>query len=176
MGLYYIYAHDKLVEGGVSPKVHYIGTVFAASPDAALKKAKHNRDWQAVYKGFRLEHSTDLRRNPRHATTTGIRAQVRRLPSGEVQIKVPLKRGENPMAKARELAKALGRKVVSVARAGAKKANPAHQGWNVYLRGKWVNKVFTITGMTANEVKRSLVDHDGYDPGITVRKERKRKQ
>jgi hypothetical protein len=48
----------------------------------------------------------------------GIRAQVRRLPSGQVQLKVPLRKGENPMAKAQELARALGRKItlVSVAR------------------------------------------------------------
>ncbi len=54
-----------------------------------------------------------------------IKAQVRRLPSGEIQLKVPVKRGENPMAKARQLAKALGRKITSVAHMnGGRMCNP----------------------------------------------------
>jgi len=57
---------------------------------------------------------------------SSIKAQVRRLPTGEVQIKVPLRRGENPLRKAHELAKALGRKVVSVARMkNGRVCNPA---------------------------------------------------
>jgi hypothetical protein len=47
-------------------------------------------------------------------TTPSIRAQVRRLSSGQVQIKIPLKRHENPMAKAQELACKLGRKLTNV--------------------------------------------------------------
>jgi hypothetical protein len=53
-----------------------------------------------------------------------IRAQVRRLASGQIQLKIPLKRGENALRKAHEVAKALGRKVVSVARATGKTHNP----------------------------------------------------
>lgn len=60
------------------------------------------------------------KRNP------GIRAQVRRLPSGQVQLRVPLKKGENPMAKAQQLAKAMGQKVVSVSRMkNGRVCNPA---------------------------------------------------
>ena len=52
--------------------------------------------------------------NPRGS----IRAQVRRLPSGQVQLRVPLKRNEDPLKKARQLARMLGRKIASVTRGG----------------------------------------------------------
>lgn len=44
-----------------------------------------------------------------------------------------------------------------------------HEAFDVYLRGKWIDRVFA-TGYTVDEMKRSLVGHDGYDPDITVRK------
>lgn len=50
------------------------------------------------------------------------------------------------------------------------KAGTAHQAWNVYLNGKKIDTVFCVPSMGADEVKRSLVNHDGYDPGITVRR------
>lgn len=37
----------------------------------------------------------------------------------------------------------------------------------VFLNGQEVDTVF-YTGYTAEDVKRSLVDHDGYDPNIRV--------
>ncbi len=43
------------------------------------------------------------------------------------------------------------------------------KGWNVYLRGKLIDTVFFDEDVTAEEVKRSLVNHDGYDAGIEVR-------
>ena len=53
-------------------------------------------------------------------------------------------------------------------------AGTVHQGWNVYLAGQWVvTKVFYVPTMDAEEVKRSLVDHDGYNPSITVRRDGK---
>jgi hypothetical protein len=49
-------------------------------------------------------------------------------------------------------------------------------GFNVYLGRKWIDKVFySDPRYTAAEVKRSLVEHDGYDPRIKVTKERKKK-
>ncbi len=255
-------------------------------PSQMEKVDANIRRLKAAYEKAAME--AKVRQNP------GIRAQVRRLPSGQVQIKVPLKRGENPLAKAKQLARTLGRKIVSVARmkngrvcnpsrgtvdtdaarelelytendadlyrqqyqpilknlatkrargiykhdlavklfmylmeSGAKKyakefggpganwhemfnvptrraaaerfakhfeveydlgnydnllpkkyqkkANPS-VGWNVYLRGKWIDKVFYDTSYrSADEVKRSLVNHDGYDPAITVRREGKKK-
>jgi hypothetical protein len=42
-------------------------------------------------------------------------------------------------------------------------------GWDVYLNGKWIDTVFDIETDPV-EVKRSLVNHDGYDPGIVVKK------
>ena len=45
------------------------------------------------------------------------------------------------------------------------------QAWDVYLRGKNIDTVFyTDKSITADEIKRSLVDHDGYDPNIVVKK------
>src|SRR5271157_1659956 len=49
------------------------------------------------------------------------------------------------------------------------KAAGAHTPWDVYLNGKWQNRVYYVAGMTADEVKRSLVNHDGLDPSIEVR-------
>ena len=46
----------------------------------------------------------------------------------------------------------------------------AHQAWNVYLNGKLIDTVFFVPSMDAGDVKRSLVDHDGYDPAIVVRR------
>lgn len=47
-------------------------------------------------------------------------------------------------------------------------------GWNVYLNGKWIDTVF-YSETDPEEVKRSLVNHDGFDPGIVVKKERRRR-
>lgn len=44
--------------------------------------------------------------------------------------------------------------------------------WNVYLNGRRIDTIFTVAGMDAEEVKSGLVDHDGYDPGIRVRRNR----
>jgi hypothetical protein len=49
--------------------------------------------------------------------------------------------------------------------------------WCVYLNHKLLDKVpYDESYKTAEEVKRSLVNHDGYNPAIVVRKERKKKQ
>lgn len=47
---------------------------------------------------------------------------------------------------------------------------PAHQGWNVYLHGKWIDTVFFAKDCDRDYVLRALIDHDGYDPAITVRR------
>ena len=49
----------------------------------------------------------------------------------------------------------------------------AQQAWNVYLNGKLIDTVFWVPSANADEVKRSLIGHDGYDSGIVVKKERK---
>ena len=43
--------------------------------------------------------------------------------------------------------------------------------WNVYLDGKLIDTVFA-TGYDAEEMRRSLINHDGYDARIVVRKAR----
>ena len=44
------------------------------------------------------------------------------------------------------------------------------QAWNVYLNGKNVNKVFFNKDCDKDYVLRALIEHDGYDPNITVRR------
>lgn len=48
---------------------------------------------------------------------------------------------------------------------------------NVYLAGKKIDTVFYSGQGTATldreEVRTSLINHDGYDPGITVREDHK---
>jgi hypothetical protein len=45
------------------------------------------------------------------------------------------------------------------------------QAWNVYLAGRLIDTVFA-NGYTADEMRRSLIDHDGYDSRIVVRARR----
>jgi len=42
--------------------------------------------------------------------------------------------------------------------------------WNVYLNGKLIDSVFYNTNCDADYVKNSLINHDGYDTRISVRK------
>lgn len=44
------------------------------------------------------------------------------------------------------------------------------QAWNVYLHGKLIDTVFYAKRCDADYVRRSLIDHDGYDARITVRR------
>lgn len=46
-------------------------------------------------------------------------------------------------------------------------------GWIVKLNGKEIDKVFYDIDCDADYVKRGLVEHDGYNPNITVSRERK---
>ena len=42
--------------------------------------------------------------------------------------------------------------------------------WDVILNGKVVDTVWYTKDCDADYVRRSLVDHDGYDTNITVRR------
>ena len=42
--------------------------------------------------------------------------------------------------------------------------------FTVYLRGKEIDIVFFGPGYTKEEVRKSLIDHDGYDPEISVKR------
>jgi hypothetical protein len=46
----------------------------------------------------------------------------------------------------------------------------ATTAWNVYLNGKKIDTVFYTSDCDAEYVRKSLIDHDGYDPNITVRR------
>jgi len=50
--------------------------------------------------------------------------------------------------------------------------------YNVWLYGKWIDAVFHTSPYGSKrereeDVKRSLVDHDGYDAGIKVKEAKK---
>lgn len=47
--------------------------------------------------------------------------------------------------------------------------------WNVYLKGRLIDTLFCGKSVTADEVYRGLVHHDGYESGIVVRKRRTKK-
>lgn len=44
----------------------------------------------------------------------------------------------------------------------------SHKGWDVVHRGRVVNRVFFDSDMSADEVRRSLVEHDGFPADIRV--------
>ena len=44
----------------------------------------------------------------------------------------------------------------------------AHQGWNIYINGKWIDKVFFDPDCDHDYVKKTLIEHDGYGPNIHV--------
>ena len=41
-------------------------------------------------------------------------------------------------------------------------------GWDVWLDGEWMDTVFYDSDCDEDYVRRGLIDHDGYDPGILV--------
>jgi hypothetical protein len=45
--------------------------------------------------------------------------------------------------------------------------------WDVYLRGRWVDTIFFDDDFDRDRVKKSLVDHDHYDPAIVVTRGRR---
>lgn len=42
------------------------------------------------------------------------------------------------------------------------------RAWKVWFRGCEIDVVWFITSMAADEVRQSLIDHDGYHPLIEV--------
>lgn len=46
----------------------------------------------------------------------------------------------------------------------------ANIGWNVYLNGKFIDCVYYMPDCDAEYVRTSLINHDGYDSRIIVRK------
>lgn len=49
----------------------------------------------------------------------------------------------------------------------AKRSN----AWNVSLRRKHIDRVYFNANIPKEDVKKSLVDHDGYDPEIKLNKD-----
>jgi len=41
-------------------------------------------------------------------------------------------------------------------------------GYDVFIENEWVDGVFFTSEQDAEEVRKSLVEHDGYDPRIEV--------
>lgn len=44
--------------------------------------------------------------------------------------------------------------------------------YSVSLNHKHIDTVYYVSGTTCKEVKESLINHDGYDPNINVRRQR----
>ena len=42
------------------------------------------------------------------------------------------------------------------------------QAWDVYLGDRWIDTVFYDATLTSAYVRRSLIDHDGYNSSIMV--------
>ena len=42
--------------------------------------------------------------------------------------------------------------------------------WKITLNGHMIDMVFYNDDIDKEEVKRSLIDHDGYDPRINIRR------
>lgn len=49
------------------------------------------------------------------------------------------------------------------------KGDEMNIAWDVYLKGKLVTTVFFDNDMRGDEVKQSLINHDGYSPEIILR-------
>lgn len=43
------------------------------------------------------------------------------------------------------------------------------KAYNVFLNGEEIDTVFWVDNSDAEEVRRSLINHDGYDPSIEVK-------
>ena len=50
------------------------------------------------------------------------------------------------------------------------------KAYKVWLNKKHIDTVFWVENSDKEEVKHSLINHDGYDPSIEVTQERKRRQ
>jgi len=49
----------------------------------------------------------------------------------------------------------------------------SHIGWEVFLNGKYYDTVFFEADMDEDTVKKSLINHDNYDPRIRIYKEKR---
>lgn len=47
-----------------------------------------------------------------------------------------------------------------------------HVAWDVYLNGRLIDTVFYDSNCDKEYVRTSLINHDGYDSNIIVRKSR----
>ena len=52
-----------------------------------------------------------------------------------------------------------------------KRINMKMRCLEVYLKGEIIDKVFFRAGMTIAEVRKSLIEHDNYDPNIILAEE-----
>lgn len=59
-------------------------------------------------------------------------------------------------------------------RAGGRRLNPS-QAFKVFHGGRWMDTVFFSGSFTVDDVRRSLIHHDGYPSDIVVRKARARR-
>lgn len=50
----------------------------------------------------------------------------------------------------------------------SRKSAVANIPWDVFLNGRWINRVYTEPDIAIEMVKQSLVNHDAYNPAIQV--------
>ena len=93
--------------------------VYLSSARAAVKRFV-SQGKNAMVADDPAEERLELQ-NPGPAS---IRAQVRRLPSGQIQLKIPIGRSENPQSVIAQLKKVFGKRVKAVEMTGERKRNP----------------------------------------------------
>ena len=59
--------------------------------------------------------------------------------------------------------------------AGRRQPAKRFNAWNIYHRGRLIETVFYTEECSAEYVKDSMIDHDGFPPGIEVRRVRRAK-
>ena len=131
-----MHGRQTALEGSLMPAEHTIRNLFQ-SIYGRNERAATFREFQKYFrKGYRGAIKQKGKANP------ALHAQVRRLPTGEVQLKIPLTRNPASLKSAMKYVRKLGRRVKSVVVTGVKRAkrNPAgaywQQPWVVQVRSE----------------------------------------
>ena len=100
---------------------------------------------------------------------------IRKLPNGVVKItgrKMAGKKNYSAPQRKKILKRRSQTRFYTRPRKASKQRN-SMIAWNVYLRGRRIDTIFYQPDYTADEIRRALIGHDGYDPAIKVKKQPK---
>ena len=128
-----LYRLERISTGGKVEAINNYHSKTEAERDAKafrryIKAAPLGNVWK--YRVRRLTTAeTTTSENP-----ASIRAQVRRLPSGQIQLKIPIGRSENPHSVIAQLKRVFGNRVKAVEMTGGKNRNP---GGKKYWQFPW---------------------------------------